>query len=153
MVVDMDIKEVYKLMERFESSPMSSFKLDMEGVSLAMEKNQLGAYNPEFVQKDASKGKSSKEELLGKAKEVESLEADAVLVNAPLVGTFYRAAAPGEKAFVSEGDTVKKGDVLGTIEAMKLMNEITAPSDGVVEVIWAKDGDMVEFGEKLLAIK
>ena len=149
----MDIKEVYKLMERFESSPMSSFKLDMEGVSLAMEKNQAGTYRPELVQKEVSKEKSSKEELLGQAKEAELPEEGTVLVSAPLVGVFYRAAAPGEEAYVSEGAVVKKGDVLGTIEAMKLMNEITAPSDGVVEVIWAKDGNMVEFGEKLLAIK
>ena len=65
-------------------------------------------------------------------------------VKAPLVGTFYCAPSPEEKPFVEVGQSVRQGDVVGIIEAMKLMNEITAPADGVVKSIHAENGNMVQ---------
>ncbi len=70
-------------------------------------------------------------------------------VASPMVGVFYAAPAPGKPAFVKVGDKVKKGDVLCIVEAMKLMNEITAEEDGEVLDICAFDGDVVEFGQTL----
>lgn len=74
------------------------------------------------------------------------------VVTSPLVGTFYTASSPDAEVFVKEGDTVKKGQVLGIIEAMKLMNEITAEQDGEVVDICVKSGDVVEFGQPLFKI-
>lgn len=74
-------------------------------------------------------------------------------VKAPLVGTYYSASAPDAEAFVKVGDTVKKGQILGIIEAMKLMNEIESEYDGVVEQILVKNGQMVEYGQVLFVIK
>jgi acetyl-CoA carboxylase biotin carboxyl carrier protein len=73
-------------------------------------------------------------------------------LKSPMVGTFYRAASPGAKPFVDVGDTVKKGQTVCIIEAMKLMNEIEADHDGVVKAILVENGQPVEYGEPLLII-
>jgi acetyl-CoA carboxylase biotin carboxyl carrier protein len=73
-------------------------------------------------------------------------------VKSPMVGTFYRSASPGAKPFVEVGDTVKKGQTICIIEAMKLMNEIEADHDGVVKAVLVENGQPVEYGEPLLII-
>ncbi len=70
----------------------------------------------------------------------------------PMVGTFYRAPSPGADPFVSEGDTVKKGQVIGIIEAMKLLNEVEADQDGVVKKFLVENGQPVEFGQPILTL-
>ncbi|UOO93444.1 acetyl-CoA carboxylase biotin carboxyl carrier protein [Vitreoscilla stercoraria] len=74
-------------------------------------------------------------------------------LKSPMVGTFYRAASPTAAVFVSEGQTVKVGDTLCIIEAMKLMNEIEADRAGVVKQILITDGQPVEYGEPLFIIE
>jgi acetyl-CoA carboxylase biotin carboxyl carrier protein len=69
-----------------------------------------------------------------------------------MVGTFYRAPSPGAKAFVEVGDSVKVGQTVCIIEAMKLLNEIEADKDGVVKAVLAENGQPVEYGEPLLVI-
>ncbi len=75
------------------------------------------------------------------------------VVTSPLVGTFYASSSPESDPFVKVGDTVKKGQVLGIIEAMKLMNEIESEFDGVVEAILVNNEDVVEFGQPLFRIR
>ena len=75
-----------------------------------------------------------------------------VVVKAPLVGTFYRAPSPDSKPFVSAGERVKKGQTVCLIEAMKMMNEITAPADGVVTDILVQNGEVVAFDAPLMQI-
>jgi acetyl-CoA carboxylase biotin carboxyl carrier protein len=74
------------------------------------------------------------------------------IVKSPLVGTFYAAPSPEAETFVKKGDTVKKGQVLGIVEAMKLMNEIESEYDGVVEDILIGNEDTVEYGQSLFVI-
>jgi len=74
------------------------------------------------------------------------------VLKAPMVGTFYRAASPGAKAFAEMGDTVKVGQTVCIIEAMKLMNEIEADKDGVIKAILVENGQPVEYGEPLIVI-
>lgn len=81
-----------------------------------------------------------------------SIDSGNVVVS-PLVGIFYSASSPDAEAFVKVGDRVKKGQVLGIIEAMKLMNEIESEYDGVVEAILVKNEDMVEYGQPLFRIR
>lgn len=73
-------------------------------------------------------------------------------MKSPLVGTFYQSASPESEPFVKEGDTVKKGQVLGIVEAMKLMNEIESEYDGTVKEILVKNEQMVEFGQPMFVI-
>ncbi len=77
---------------------------------------------------------------------------EGTVVTAPVVGTFYRAASPDKPPFVTEGQKVKKGDVLFIIESMKLMNEIQSECDGTVGKILVQDGQGVEFGQPLLTL-
>jgi acetyl-CoA carboxylase biotin carboxyl carrier protein len=79
-------------------------------------------------------------------------EPEGHVVKSPMVGTFYRAASPGAKAFVEVGDTVKEGDTLCIVEAMKLMNEIEAVASGVVKSILVENGQPVEFGQPLFVL-
>jgi acetyl-CoA carboxylase biotin carboxyl carrier protein len=74
-------------------------------------------------------------------------------VKSPMVGTFYRSASPGGTPFVEIGHTVKEGDPLCIIEAMKLLNEIEAERSGVIKAILVDNGDPVEFGEPLFIIE
>jgi acetyl-CoA carboxylase biotin carboxyl carrier protein len=74
------------------------------------------------------------------------------VVKSPMVGTFYAASSPDDEPFVSEGSTVKKGDVLCIVEAMKLMNEIEAEYDGVVKKVLVKNAQPLEYGQPIFVI-
>jgi acetyl-CoA carboxylase biotin carboxyl carrier protein len=78
---------------------------------------------------------------------------DENVVTSPMVGTFYAASSPDDEPFVTVGSTVSKGDILCIIEAMKLMNEIEAEYDGVVEKILVKNAEPLEYGQPLFVIK
>lgn len=84
--------------------------------------------------------------------EQDSPKQEGRLVTSPLVGTFYTSAAPGEPPCVKEGDKVKKGQVLGIIEAMKLMNEVESEFEGVVAEVLVKNEQVVEYGQPLFRI-
>ena len=75
------------------------------------------------------------------------------IVKSPMVGTFYRASAPGAPAFVDIGSTVKEGDTLCIIEAMKLLNEIDADASGTIRQILVENGQAVEYGQPLFIIE
>jgi len=74
-------------------------------------------------------------------------------VTSPMVGTFYRSSSPGAKAFVEVGDTVKEGQTICIIEAMKILNEIEADKSGTVKEILCENGQAVEYGQALLIIE
>ena len=81
-----------------------------------------------------------------------SAEIPGHLVKSPMVGTFYRSSSPGAKPFVEVGDTVKSGDTICIIEAMKLLNEIECDKDGIIKAILVENGQPVEYGEPLVVI-
>ena len=74
-------------------------------------------------------------------------------ITSPMVGTFYRAPSPGAAPFIEVGDQVKKGQVIGIIEAMKLLNEVEADKDGVVKAFAAENGQPVEYGQPLVILE
>lgn len=82
----------------------------------------------------------------------ETSETNGIEMLSPIVGTFYESSSPGEKPFVKVGEKVKKGDTLFIIEAMKVINEIEAPCDGIISEIFVKDGELLEFNQKILKI-
>jgi acetyl-CoA carboxylase biotin carboxyl carrier protein len=83
----------------------------------------------------------------------EQTEIELAIVKSPIVGTFYRSPEPGAASFVEIGSAVKKGQVLCIIEAMKLMNEIDSEYDGEVVNVYAENGQPVQYGERLFAIR
>lgn len=142
----MNIQDIYQLMDRFDCSLSAEFNLEMEGVKLQLKKcGEQG--NLQSAPHLSGAAVTPKPEIAKAAEKVTGM-----MVEAPLVGTFYSGPSPEDAPFVSVGSRVKKGDVVGIIEAMKLMNEITAPCDGTVEVIQAENGQMVEFGQVLMRI-
>lgn len=167
----MDIKEIVQLMEQFDASKATKLQLKSGDMELLLESatarptyeqpadaiSEAAAVTGNtvtVVQQTASGNGSVIASSSGRsAGTSKAAEISGIPVKAPLVGTFYCAPSPEEKPFVSVGQTVKKGDVVGIIEAMKLMNEITAPEDGVVKSIFAKNGNMVEYGEVLLVLE
>ena len=106
--------------------------------------------------KEVVQNQERKEELKIEEKEQtednEKQQSKGEEIKSPLVGIFYRASSPEKEPFVKVGDSVKKGQVLGLIEAMKLMNEIEAEKDGIVEAILVENEQMVEYGQVLFRI-
>lgn len=83
----------------------------------------------------------------------ETVSAPAETINAPLVGTFYAASAPGEAPFVQVGSQVKQGDTVCLLEAMKMISEVPAPFDCVIEEVLAKDGELAAFDSPLFRVR
>ncbi|MFN7087760.1 MAG: acetyl-CoA carboxylase biotin carboxyl carrier protein [Burkholderiales bacterium] len=87
------------------------------------------------------------------AEETAPAEPEGHVIKSPMVGTFYRASAPGAKPFVEVGQAVKVGDTVCIIEAMKLLNEIEADHEGVIKAILAENGQPVEYGQPLFVLE
>ena len=83
----------------------------------------------------------------------EEIEVSGTIVKSPIVGTAYIAPEPGGKKFVDVGKKIKKGDTILIVEAMKTMNHIPSPKDGIVKEISVEDGQPVEFGQRLLILE
>ena len=83
----------------------------------------------------------------------EEVEVSGTIVKSPIVGTAYLAPEPGGKKFTEVGKKIKKGDTIMIVEAMKTMNHIPSPSDGIVKEISVEDGQPVEFGQKIAVLE
>ena len=107
---------------------------------------------PQPVASTPSSSEASRSEEKAK-KAAEESDAGLHIIKSPIVGTFYRAASPESAPFVNVGDRITKGKVLCIVEAMKLMNEIESDIDGVIAKIYPQNGQPVEYGENLFAVK
>ena len=144
----MELEELYALMERFARSGLTDLEWEREGEKIALRRSAA----PVVVSAPAAQAAPAQAQAEA-AVPAAPAEAQGETVNAPLVGTFYAAPAPGEEAFAAPGKQVKKGETLCLIEAMKMMSEIPAPADCVVEEVLARDGEAVGFGEPLFRIR
>ncbi|MCI8275020.1 MAG: acetyl-CoA carboxylase biotin carboxyl carrier protein [Lachnospiraceae bacterium] len=178
----MEFEKIIRLVEVVSASALTGFTLEENGTRLVLEKKPETGASPEGisvvksvpimqaelpVMQTADAGafpaagtglaaeqpQSSAASSIGEAEAGSGTALEEKIVKAPLVGTFY--AAPSEEAepFVAVGDVVKKGQVLGIIEAMKLMNEIESEYDGVVEAILISNEQVVEYGQPLFRIR
>ena len=148
----MDIKDIYEVWDRFEKSSLSELKLSLSGDNLELKK----AMEAVSIEEKAIKAKSvfpSEPALNEQSEKKEEQDCKYKEVKAPFVGTFYRSPSPETKAFVSVGDIVKKGDILGIIEAMKIMNEIASPFTGKIVEIRAEDSKMIEYNQVLYVLE
>jgi acetyl-CoA carboxylase biotin carboxyl carrier protein len=149
-----DYQEILKLIDLLEERDLTRFELEVEGFKISIGRGQAPAAPlgimaaPPASPPERATHKASQQEASG-PEEREDLE----YVASPMVGTFYRSPDPSSAVFVEKGESVTKNQTLCIIEAMKLMNEIEADVDGVVEEIFVKNGKPVEYGQKLFAIK
>ena len=142
----MTIKEIQQIIKDFESSPLMTLELEMEGFKLRLSKNKTAEVQ------EVQKEHKDKEPIIQTSQKQIHLDHQHV-IKSPLVGTFYAASTPQGKPFVDVGTHVKKGQVVCIIEAMKIMNEIECDTAGVVEKIWIENGEPVEYGERLFTIR
>lgn len=142
----MNIQEIKDLMAQFDQSSLREFSYKQNGEELQFSKNDHA-----LVVEQPAPVAVAVEEAVVEPAPASAAEGD--VVESPLVGVAYLAAGPDKPAFVKVGDTVKKGQTLVIIEAMKVMNEIPAPKDGVVTEVLVANEEMVEFGKGLVRIK
>ena len=147
----MDLDEIKQILEMMREHELAEFELERENEKLRLRKHSAGwTAMPQMpaVTYAAPAGTAQAAALSAADEDV-----DFAIVKSPIVGTFYRAPEPGAAAFVDVGQTVKKGQVLCIIEAMKLMNEINAECDGELVKVFVENGQAVQYGERLFAIK
>jgi acetyl-CoA carboxylase biotin carboxyl carrier protein len=148
-----DYDEIRKLVSLLEEKNLSVFELEIEGLKVKIGRNAPVPAAPVVVQAPAAPAPALDGTAAAAAAEAQiQAAAGHHLIQSPMVGTFYRAPDPTAAPFVDIGDTVKKGQTLCIIEAMKLMNEIEADVDGTVVEIFVDNAKPVEFGQKLFAI-
>lgn len=142
----MEMKDIFELWDRFDSSDATKMELDFQGMRFKLSRD-VSCKNVivEKADTDLQTAGKLQTENSGQLPVKDGKE-----INAPLVGVFYRSPAPGEAPYVEVGQNVSKGDVIGIIEAMKMMNEIVAPEDGKVTEILCQDGELVEYNQAIL---
>ncbi len=149
----MDLRKLKKLIELVEESGIGELEITEgeEKVRISKSGSVVQSYvaAPPALQPVAVPALST-QEIEAAAKEALP---DNHVVKSPMVGTFYRSSAPGANAFVEVGQTVKEGDTLCIIEAMKLLNEIESDKSGVIKAILVENGQPVEYGEPLFEIE
>lgn len=177
----MEIQDILTLIQAVDEHKLTELKLDDGNVKLSLKKEEapqivnvtgggyqsapgwVAAGDPAAVPMAVSSSgaaagvtgtdRAAVVSISGEAQnEAAGIGSDKV-VNSPLVGTFYNSASPDADPFVKVGDTVKKGQVMGIIEAMKLMNEIESEYDGTIAEILVENGQAVEYGQPLFRVR
>ncbi len=148
-----DVKTIRELAENIEKYNLNEIALESEGIKLVLKKEKpVKVESIQVPQQVISQQYVQPvDETEDKEERVEKVEGECIL--APMVGTFYRSSAPGNPAFVEEGDNVSTGDTLCIIEAMKLMNEVKANKKCKIVKILVEDGQTVKKGDKLFVIE
>jgi len=156
----MDLQQIRQILDLVREHELSEFEIEHEGLRLKIRKDINGAHvvthaNPvaQAVSVPAAPAPAAVAGAAPPVADLEESEIELAVVKSPIVGTFYRSSEPGSPAFADIGSSVKKGDVLCIIEAMKLMNEIDSEYDGEVVNIYVENGQPVQYGERLFAIR
>ena len=147
----MDIRKVKKLIEMLESSELEEIEIHEGEESVRLVKNKTETVVTHQVQPNQlDKVVESSEQPQKSAPLIEN--SDGEVITSPMVGTFYAAASPGAKPFISVGDEIQEGDVVCIVEAMKMMNEIKSDYSGKVISVLAENSEPVEFGQALFVV-
>ena len=167
----MDINHIKQILNLVREHELSEFEIEHDGLRLKIRKDSAGGPGGLIVAPavashpaaTAAPGAAPSGPPPGPASQptavatghagAEEVEIELAVVKSPIVGTFYRCAEPGAPSFVEVGATVKKGQVLCIIEAMKLMNEIDSEYDGEIVNVYVENGQSVQYGERLFAIR
>ena len=165
MALKLDHDDLNHLIEKISTSDIQEFYLEGEDFKLEIKRNLVDKH--QTIQRQASndEGSQSNENQLNKNDNFPSHlpepspsvappgRSDLLDITSPMVGTFYRASAPGEDPFVEIGSSISVGQTICILEAMKLMNEIESEFNGVVVEVLVENGTPVEFGQVLMRVK
>ena len=148
----MNLKEIKELIEVFNKSEISKLRIKQEPFEIALEKNTATSIiaqptlpTPATTAPQAPSAESTQS--------APSSASSGDFILSPMMGTFYYCPSPGAAPYVKVGDTIKKGQTIGIVEAMKIMNEIEAEFDCKIIAIEANDAQPVEFGSKLVKVE
>ncbi len=156
----MDIQKLKEMIEILQSSELAEIEFEEDGLRLRLKKPETGtAVPPTSIHVGAAPVVQAAPIAVDAA--IPTTESAATpapeegldTIDSPMVGTFYSAPAPGDPLFVHVGDTVEEGQTVCIVEAMKLMNEVTAKAAGVIEKILVENAEPVEFGQPLFAVR
>ena len=166
MAMKLDHEDLNRLIEKISSSDIQEFSLEGEDFKLEIKRN---LFDQNQVTNNLVSNTSSDKQTISNQKSVNDTvsivsepdppqvappgRSDLTEITSPMVGTFYRAAAPGEDPFVEVGNSVKVGQTICILEAMKLMNEIESEFNAEIVEILVENGTPVEFGQVLMRIK
>jgi acetyl-CoA carboxylase biotin carboxyl carrier protein len=148
----MDIRKVKKLIELLEESGIAEIEIK-EGEEAVRISRYMGGAPAPVVHHHAPPAPAAAPAAVAPAAAVAAPAVSGHVVTSPMVGTFYRSPSPGAKAFVEVGSSVKVGDTVCIIEAMKMMNSIEADKAGVVKAVLCENGQPIEFGQGLVVIE
>ena len=156
----MNFKEILELIDKVAERGIASVEVEQAGTKVKIEGKTAG---PQVLHSygeggaapaaTATPAPAASAAPASAPKSEEDADAGLHIIKSPIVGTFYRSPNPEAESFVNVGDSVSKGKVLCIIEAMKLMNEIEADADGTIVRIYPQNGQPIEYGEKLFAVR
>ncbi len=154
----MNLDEIRQILDMVREHELAEFELEQDGVKLRLRKGGVPvaaipvAVAPQAAPPAAPPALTATQTAALAAAAAEDGQ-ELVVVTAPIVGTFYRSPSPETGPFVDVGSLVKKGQTLCIIEAMKLMNEIEAEQEGEVVKVYVENGQPVQYGDRLFALK
>ena len=152
----MDLRKIKKLIEMLQESDLNEIEVKEgeESVRINRKKESvIHTSTPNSVGQNLNQSSAPLPQTDSSEIESEQAAEDLNHITSPMVGTFYRKPAPDKEPFIEVGQTVKKGDTVCIIEAMKMMNQVKSEFDGKVIAINIEDGDPVEFGQELISIE
>ena len=152
----MDLRKIKKLIEMLQESDLNEIEVKEgeESVRINRKKESvIHASTPISVGQNLNQSSAPLPQIDSSEMENGQAAEDLNHIISPMVGTFYRKPAPDKEPFIEVGQTVKKGDTVCIIEAMKMMNQVKSEFDGKVIAINIEDGDPVEFGQELISIE
>ncbi len=151
----MELEHILKIIDAVSKSSLTSFSLEDGDVKLSLgaERNSGAAVAIQPLAAAEISGIAVKAQETAGGYQEDAGNVSGNIVSSPLVGIFYSAPSPDDEPFVQVGDKVKKGQTLGIVEAMKLMNEIESEYDGTVKQILIENEQMVEYGQPMFVIE
>ena len=155
---EMQYNEVKELISIFEGTDLTDMEVELDNAKVRLSRSgasgwkQPAAVVTPIVQKVSEAVSPASPAPDTAVKDTAPAPEGQKVITAPIVGTFYQSSAPDKPPFVKAGDSVKKGDVVCIIEAMKFMNEVNSEVSGTVTEILVKDGDFVEYGQELFRL-
>ncbi len=145
----MDLRQLKSIIKEFEESSVHKLEITEKDFTVKLEKKG----DPSIPVSSKYINPESSLKLNDTSADINQSDNNCVFVNAPLVGTYYGSPSPDSDPFTILNQKVNKGDILFIIEAMKVMNEITAPVSGIVKRIHANNATMVEYGQVIMEIE
>lgn len=149
----MDNKDIFELVRFFDKSSITELEMEDQNTRIRIKKD-LTAKAAARQDDCAADGREiSAEEETDEAKGISQAEDEGSFIRSPIVGVYYMAPSPESDPFVAEGESIKEGDTMCVIEAMKVMNELRAPFDCIIKKIYVENGQMVEFDQPLFEVE